>query len=108
MKTSLVGGASAAAAIRSDAMGGGKEGYTPRECGVCRLVSVTPRGLQYLISYMYVGCRLLLPSLLAFVPLHDAARRPRQGRHARRRQTGSRSGPLESALPAAPTDAKQR
>jgi hypothetical protein len=32
MKTSLVGGASAAAAIRSDAMGGGKEGYTPREC----------------------------------------------------------------------------
>jgi hypothetical protein len=49
MKTSLVGGASAAAAIRSDAMGGGKEGYTPRECGVCRLVSVTPRGLSYLL-----------------------------------------------------------
>ena len=52
MKTSLVGGASAAAAIRSDAMGGGKEGYTPRECNpvrVCRLVSVTPRGLSYLL-----------------------------------------------------------
>ena len=107
MKTSLVGGASAAAAIRSDAMGGGKEGDSPRECKRARLqIGLSDASWVILsLTCMVAGCCCLRCS---FVPLHDAARRPRQGRHARRRQTGSRSGPLESALPAAPTDAKQR